>query len=247
VVTGTAAGDGLGLAVEVEIAVGFGVAVSVGVEVAVGVDVEAAGGALATIAALTDTGFALRARALFDEANLTTAATPIEPPMRAAVTAPSSRPRVDFVGSAGDVIGAEVIPAPGNGGVAAAAEAAARTVGAMGRALAADGDATVPDPASLAPRASLDAGPRRMLSPAASARASDNSAALPNRSTGSRSRARKNHASNVAGRPGTVIEGVGGGAVQIFTSKSPTLSPSKGNTPVTHLYSMTPSDHRSER
>ena len=42
-------------------------------------------------------------------------------------------------------------------------------------------------------------------------------------------------------------EGTGIGAVQIFTSRSPTDSPSNGSLPVTHLYAMTPSDQTSVR
>jgi hypothetical protein len=81
----------------------------------------------------------------------------------------------------------------------------------------------------------LEVGPRRIEMPAAKASASASSAAVPNRRAGSRSSARTNHPSNATGSPGSAADGTGAGAVQIFTSRSPTLSPSKGRTPVTHL------------
>ena len=56
-----------------------------------------------------------------------------------------------------------------------------------------------------------------------------------------------NHVSNACGSPGIECEGIGIGAVQIFTSRSPTDSPSNGSRPVTHLNAMTPSDQTSVR
>jgi hypothetical protein len=56
-----------------------------------------------------------------------------------------------------------------------------------------------------------------------------------------------NHASKLDGSPGTACDGTGTGAVQIFTSRSPTDSPSNGSFPARHLNAMTPIDQRSVR
>src|SRR5882757_6038895 len=87
----------------------------------------------------------------------------------------------------------------------------------------------------------------RTLTPAAYASASASSCAVWNLRAGSRSSARANHASKLDGSPGTTCDGTGGGEVQIFTSRSPTLTPSNGSTPATHLNAMIPSDQRSVR
>src|SRR5687768_10170913 len=83
--------------------------------------------------------------------------------------------------------------------------------------------------------------------PAAAPSASASSLTDEKRRSGSRSSARENHASKDDGRPGTDWDGIGIGAVQIFTSRSPTDSPSNGSLPVMHLNAMTPSDQTSVR
>jgi len=216
-------GVGVGVAVGVAVAVEVGVAVGVevDVDVQVGVAVQVAVGvavAMAPIAAAAGVGDRGA------DASLTTVATPIDPPTTAAATAARSFPFDGRCGDAEAVKPADVTPAAGNAGDTR-------------------GDVRCGNPSS----ASLDVGPRRVLSPATRASASDSSAALEKRRGGSRSSARKNQASNDAGSAGTLIEGVGSGPVQIFTRRSPTLSPSNGRTPVTHLYAITPSDQRSVR
>jgi hypothetical protein len=148
------------------------------------------------------------------ETKRATAATPIVPPIKAAAMAARTTPRDDRVGNDEAVIGADVTPAPGT------------------------------DTASVTPWyspvagngvSSLEVGPRRALKPAASASPSANSEAREKRRCGSRSKARANHASNEGGSPGSVSDGVGMGPVQILTRRSPTLSPSNGKIPVTHL------------
>ena len=206
------------------------------------VAVDAAGAALAdgvgTRAAVT----ALEAPAALavglsgrrSDASLATATTPTLPPTSAAARTARSTPRDDRGGRGDAVNGADVTPAAASG---AAGDPAVVAVPAALRTRAA-----IASPASR-----LEIAPCRVLRPAANASASESSSALAKRRAGSRSSARMNHASKGIGRPGMVTDGVGSGDVQIFTSRSPTLSPSNGRTPVTHLKAMTPSDQRSER
>ena len=79
----------------------------------------------------------------------------------------------------------------------------------------------------------------------ASERAS--SVALWKRDSGSRPSARTSQASNPGGKSGAISDGTGSGAVQSFTSTSPTASPSKGSRPVMQRKAMTPTDHKSDR
>ena len=217
--------DGVGPAVVG--AEGAGPTVAEGAGPSVTVAEGAAMAAIAIVALEAPAGASARGA----DVSLTAVATPIDPTMSAAIATTKRTPRDGLTAFTDAVVnGAEVTPA-------------------AGRAVP---DVLVP----IAPSAARVDGPRaaswldpgaRALSPAANARASDSSEAREKRRDGSRSSARKNHASNAGGRPGTVTDGVGTGEVQIFTSRSPTLSPSKGRTPVTHLCAMTPSDHRSER
>ena len=88
---------------------------------------------------------------------------------------------------------------------------------------------------------------RFTLTPAATASASESSAALWKRRAGSFSTVRANHASKAGLSDGTSDDGAGAGAVHTFTRRSPTETPSNGSTPHTHLNAMTPIDQRSER
>ena len=79
----------------------------------------------------------------------------------------------------------------------------------------------------------------------ASERAS--SVALWKRVSGSRPSARRSQASKPGGNSGTSSDGTGIGAVQSFTSTSPTASPSNGKRPVMQRNAITPTDQRSDR
>jgi hypothetical protein len=158
---------------------------------------------------------------------LITAATPTVPASNAVAMATKITPRLAFTGNA-----AAVSPPPD-----------VTLAGGCGVAEYAGTDAF----ADRAPPPEMEAGPRRTLNPAASARESPSSDALAKRSPGSRESARRNHTSNEGGSSALARDGRGGSDVQIFTSRSPTLSPSNGSRPVTHRKAITPRDHWSDR